>query len=103
MTRTDWRIAAVVVALWALAVALSACASSVADFLGTARQAHAFHMVSVGLLMGGPVLALCILGIAGVVARPRTPKLRGDIRAWAGDRPVPGARSRVSPRFNDGR
>jgi hypothetical protein len=102
MTRTDWRIAAVVVAIWALGVALSAFASTVADFAGSPRQGHAFHMVSVGLLLGGALLAVSFAFIAVVIALKRTTGLRGGARRGAGT-PYTVAGRLVPSRFNDGR
>lgn len=98
MTRADWQTAAVLVALWAVAVVLTAVASSVADYYGSARQALAFHHISVGLLLAPAVAAVCGGLIFGVVARPRASKLRGGTGFSWGAPLRSGSVSRVSPR-----
>jgi hypothetical protein len=102
MTREDWRIAAVVVLGFVLVITGTAVGASLADYVGSPRQAHALHAVSFGLLQASGMGAISVGVIAGVIALARALGVRGGVQA--GRSRASRTRAGVaSPRFNDGR
>lgn len=97
VSKSDCRLAAVVVLGFVLVIAGTALGSSVADYFGSPRQAHALHAVSFGLLQATGMGAVSLGVIAGVVALARALELRGGIRRRAGTLRT-GSVVRMSPR-----
>jgi hypothetical protein len=97
MTREDWRIAAVVVLGFVLVITGTAVGASLADYVGSPRQAHALHAVSFGLLQASGMGAISVGVIAGVIALARALRVRGGVRVLGGLAP-PRSGYRTSPR-----
>lgn len=101
MTRADWRLAAIVVLGFVLVITGTAMGSSVADYFGSPRQAHALHAVSYGVLQATWMGAISMGLIAGVVALARALELRGGVPRRAGTLRT-GSVVRMSPRSIQG-